>query len=253
LDDKYNEAKTQVETTKPIVEAHNSVVTYCQQNGINNDDFASALRFASLLKNDPMKFKEEITPLLEGLGVLTGDKLPADLQKKVDEGTLENDVAKELASLRAQQQFGQNKTKLTEEQRAAQQQQQLVTGIQTAWSEWGNGKAKQFPDFKPKTDASKPDGLWEMVNDKMTALGQALDGEGKPRFPVRNQQEAVALAEAAWKSVTATFNSLKPKPSKGKHLSSNGSGTTSSNSDPMKAKTMEEALRLRFAELGGTE
>src|SRR5882757_9573137 len=184
-----NEIKQQFEQAKPALEAHNSVVSYCQQHDINNDDFAAALELAGLMKSDPMEFKKRMVPIMEGLGVLTGDKLPEDLAKKVEEGVLPADDAKEIAQLRAQIKYGEGKAKLTEEQRQqqvqrqqAEAQKQFVSDVQRSWSDWEASKRKSMPDFKPKTDASKPDGIWELVNDKMTALGQAVNAEGKPRF-----------------------------------------------------------------------
>lgn len=251
-----NEIKQQFEQVKPALEAHNTVVSYCQQHDINNDDFAAALELAGLIKSDPMEFKKRMVPIMEGLGVLTGDKLPEDLVKKVEEGTLSQEDAKELAQLRAQIKYGEGKAKLTEEQRqqAAQRQQeqaqkQFVVEVQRSWTDWEASKRKSMPDFKPKADASRPDGMWEMVNDKMTALGQAVDAEGKPRFPIRSPQDAIQLAEMAFKAVTESVNGFSPKRPATKHLSSNGSKTTSSNTDPLKAKTFEEAVQLRYEQL----
>jgi hypothetical protein len=247
------ELKQTTEQMKPLVEAHNTVVDYCRKNGLNNEDFAAALELAALLKSDPVKFKERITPILEGAGVLAGDKIPSDLAKEVEEGTLAVERAKEIAQLRAQREFGTQRQKVTAEQQQAQKQQQFVQDIQTSWANWDASKRKLTPDFKPKSDPSKPDGLWEMVNDKMTAMGQAVDGQGRTRFPINSPQDAVNLAEAAYKAVLESVKVFNPRKPTTKRLSSNGSTTSSSNTDPLKAKTMEEAIRLKAGQLGVVE
>jgi len=247
------ELKQTVEQSKSQVEAHNSVVEYCRKNGLNNNDFAAALELAALLKSDPIKFKEKITPILEGVGVLAGDKLPTDLANEVEEGTLSKERAKEIAQLRAQREFGTQRQRLTAEQQQAQQQERFVQDVQKSWADWDAAKRKLTPDFKPKSGPEKPDGLWEMVNDKMTAMGQQVDSQGRSRFPINSPQDAVNLAEAAFKAVTESVKTFNPRKATRKRLSSNGSVTSSSNTDPMKAKTMEEAILLRATQLGVSE
>jgi hypothetical protein len=245
------ELKAKVASYEPAIEAHQSVVQFCQQNGLTSDDFTQALQMAALLKQDPAKFAEAIEPMLEGIGVYRGDKLPEDLQKKVDEGTMELVDAKEMASLRAQKQFGESKVKLTQQQVAQREAAQLQQQTAKAMSDWRSGKQKEYPDFKRKADG-KPDGFFEQVDDKISALMQQQNADGSWKYPIRGPQDAVNLMETAFKMVSETIKGYKPRKAPSKHLSSNGSATTSSNKDPLKAKTMEDAIRLKFEELGGT-
>lgn len=236
---------------EPALQAHQSVVEYCRTNGLDQNDFAQALQLAALLKKDPAEFGKAIEPILEGIGVYRGDKLPADLKKKVDEGTMELADAKEFASLRAKVQFGETKVKLTQEQIAQQKADEVRKQTASAMNEWRVGKQKEYPDFKRKADG-KPDGFFEQVDDKISALMQQQNADGSWKYPISGPQDAVNLMEAAFKMVSETIKGYKPKRAPSKHLSSNGSATTSSNKDPLKAKTMEDAIRLKFEELGGS-
>jgi hypothetical protein len=243
------ELKQKVAEYEPAIEAHQSVVQFCQQNGLSNDDFAQALQLAALLKKDPSEFGKRMEQVLEGIGVYRGDKLPQDLQKKVDEGTMELVDAKEMASLRAQRQFGEQKVKLTQEQVAQQQAENMRKQTAQAMSDWRTSKQKEFPDFKQKANG-KPDGFYEQVDDKISALMQQVNADGSWKFPIRTPNDAVNLMENAFKMVEEAIKGYRPRKSPSKHLSSNGSSTTSSNKDPLKAKTMEEALKLHAENLG---
>lgn len=243
------ELKQKVTEYEPVIQAHTSVVTFCQQNGLTDEDFAQALQMAALLKKDPAEFGKQMEQVLEGVGIYRGDKLPEDLKKEVEEGTLSQERAKELAALRAQRQYGEQRVKLTQEQVAQREAENLRKQTAQAMSDWRADKQKEFPDFKQKVKG-KPDGFYEQVDDKISALMQQTNADGSWKFPIRTPQDAVNLMEHAFKQVEEAIKGYRPRKAPSKHLSSNGSGTTSSNKDPLKAKSMEEAIALKAAELG---
>lgn len=238
-----NEVRQQLTDLQPKAEMHERLIQYCQENNISNDDYAQALEIAALLKNDPTQAWARLKPIVEGLGVLSGDTLPADLAKDVEEGALTQERAKEIAQLRAQAQFREKSQKVSAEQQARKQQQDFVQSVHKAWTSWDASKRKANPDFKPGGN-----GLWELVNDRLTAMGSALGPDGKPLHPIRSPQDAVKLAEEAYNFVMKTAKKFTPVAGARRALSSNGSGKQSTNGS--EDLSFEATLKQRAKELG---
>lgn len=239
-----NEVREQMRDIQPKAELHDRLVKFCQDNQLTDDDYVQAMEIAALLKNDPQQAWEKLKPIVEGLGVLSGDKLPDDLAKDVEEGALTMERAKEIATLRAQTKFREKSQQVSEKQRADRQKAAFVQSIHTAWASWDANKRKLDPDFKPGGN-----GLWELVNDRMAALGAALGPNGQPVHPIRSPEDAIKLAEEAYKFVMKTAKKITPLPGARRALSSNGSGKATTKA-PVDAATFEEAIKQRAQELG---
>jgi hypothetical protein len=239
-----NEIKKTIEQLEPMAESHKKVLEFCQNNDISNDDFVQAMEFTALMKRDPQAFWEKFKPVVEGLGVLSGDKLPEDLAKDVEDGVMPMERAKELAQLRAQRLHQGKVSELTQKQAVERQQQAFIQSVHQAWSEWDASKRKTTPDFKPGGN-----GLWELVNDRMTALATATGPNGQPVRPIRSPADAVKLAEEAYSFVMGTAKKIVPLAGARRALSSAGSSTrqTPSAED---APTFEEAMQTKARELG---
>ena len=253
-----NDKVNEVARLAPLAKRQEVLDGYRQQNNISDNDFVEAMELAALLKSNPEEFAKKITPILEGIGVMTGNKLPADLQEQateVDENVASGALSKEsgeriknsireTAKLRAQLKFDGERGKHAAKQTAETQQRQFVDSIQSAWTGWAQTVTKKDPSFKPKTNGS-PDGPWEFVNDKITAMASQTNQDGSPVHPIRSAADAVKLAELAYKSVSESFKGFRTRPTIRKApLQSNGSQLTSGDKDPLKASTLEEAMAI---------
>lgn len=252
FEEKVREVEDKDERIKqltPAAEGHKVIMDYLETNGHTQDEFVEAMQLMTLMKTDPVEFGKRMQTVLEGVGVLSGDKLPEDLAKKVADGVIDADSAKEIAQLRARTQLGQRRQELTAKQQQQKQQTEFARTIQTAWGDWATQMGSKYPDFKPKRNGGN-DGIFEMVNDKMTSLGTQVNADGSPKYPIRSAADAVAIANEAFKSVYLAVKGVMPKPVNRKApLGSNGSSSSTVNKDPMKAKTLEEAMQIRHGQL----
>lgn len=243
---KRNEVQQEFDRVAPLAKAQETLLQFCQTNALSNQDFVQAMEFAALLKNNPTQFMEKFKPILEGLGVLAGDKLPEDLQKDVEDNVMPLARAKELAQLRAQRSYQGNVQALTAKQKEQQAQAQFTQSISDAWTGWDATKQKSDPDFKPGSKS----GMWELVNDRMTSLAQAVGANGQPIHPIRSPQDAIALAELAYKFVKEHFTHIRGGRNGTRKVLSSGSSSQTTKTDPEDESTFEAAMLSKAREKG---
>jgi hypothetical protein len=210
---------------KPSVDAHESVVEYCRQNGVTPEKFQKAVQLAALLENDPEQARKELEPIWNQLQGVMGEVLPTDLAEEVEAGTLSEERAKELAKLRNQQVLSTRKQQQQQQVTQATMQQRLVQDLTTAVSSWENTVKTKNPDFQPKVDKAAPDGVYEWWLVKYESL---LRTKG-----VQGPQDAVTLAEEAFKQVNSSVAKFAPAQKSQRALSSTRSATnTQTNKNP---------------------
>jgi len=244
---KYKETNEELEKFKPIVESHNKILEYCNQWGIDQDQFGKLLHVQRLINTDPQEALKLINPIVEQLQGFVGDKLPPDLQKKVDGGSINLEDARELARLRAQSQFGTNRFQQYQQAQIQRQHQQQQSEMANAATSWTDAKVKSDPDFKPKKSEAELDGKYEMVYDKFQSLAGQRDQQGNLVNPINSPTQAVALLERAYQSVSKSLAPFTKKPATKKPLTHNGSGTHNASRNFEEAKTMKEAIQMAVA------
>lgn len=246
-----NEVKEQVKTLEPKAQWCDDVHNFMRQNQVTLEQYQSAVKFAALCNIDPEAALKEIKPLVEKLEGFTGNKLPVDLQEKVDSGKMELADAKEFASLRSKLEFGSKKFEHERKSLEQQERERTTNEMANAARSWQDAKQKTDPDYKPKTKPSDEDGKFEEVRDKYIALlnRTELDANGNVIYsnPVRTSADMTSLMEKAYQAVNGFVKkSAGQKPLTRKTLSSNGSSTINGSriTDPAKAKTMQEAMQI---------
>ncbi len=241
---RVKELDRQVQEVAPALQAYDRINNFCVENAITSEQFEKALRLQALLNSDPEKALQELGPIVNSLQGFVGDKLPSDLQAKVDEGKMELPDAKEMARLRARQQFGEQKTKHDqsrfEAERSRENQRQMMQSLQT----WESSKRGSDPDYKPKAGDKMDDGKFELTKDKYLSLLNQIDARGQFVNPVRTPQDIVALMEKAYTWASGMTKRMGIKPATRKTLTSNGSSTNSNKRTIETAKTMAEAMRI---------
>lgn len=200
-----DEARGEIEALKPKAETVDALNSFCQQNDISEEDFQSALRLAALSKKDVKAFRDELNTMLESIDTSMGTRLPADLQKKVDDGVIDEETAKEVAKSRMAQRAAEANAKRTAEQSSRASGQAIASTL----DRWETDQKKLDPSYDVRREA---------FMDRM----QALWAQRQPRTP----QEAVALAEEANKTIKARYAKTRPKPQTRKVLRSTGSSTS---------------------------
>jgi len=199
-----NDYKTKYEADAPMADTAKALTNFCQSNRITQQDLQGALELLALSKTDVKAFRAKMDEMLTGMDIAMGSKLPADLQKDVDDGVIPESRAKELALARMRLEQAEHQRQEAT-QRGAQAQHNAVT---QALTDWENAQMKQYPEWGKYA---------ESIQDRF----QRLCMEQYPRTP----QEAIRLAEQALQTVKSRFKSFIPKPPVRKVLKSTGSST----------------------------
>jgi hypothetical protein len=222
-----NTYRQELDAVKPLAERAKVLDNYLTANSIQPQEFQSALEYLRLLKTDPAKAYEMLKPTYEQLSEYTGEKLPQDLEARVAAGTIEPELARELATMRSKEKFNS----VRQQQQGASIAQQEQHAIQGSIDSWAQAKMAADPDLRPKA-AGAVDGKWELVDMKLRSMRQAT--------PPRNPQEAVALVEKAYAEVNQFFGSVKPqrtvrKPLQSQQSSQNASAVVKTGADVVRA------------------
>jgi hypothetical protein len=213
--------KAEVESLKPAAQRAKAIDDYCQKYGISGDEFNSAVEIAALLHVDPAKALTTLRSYVEILELTLGNKLPADLQKEVDEGAISEARAKELASLRVKSQ-GLEYTGKKSEQQVAQERQAAITSAINSW------------DSQKRTSDIAYEKKYPLVEKAFIALCSMN--------PPRSPQEAIQLAEKAYSEVNTALGTFVPKPPVRKVLKTNGSAGKSGLDAIKPGTSLREAL-----------
>ena len=153
---------------------------------LSAEETAQGLSIMGLMKSNPQAALEALQPIISSLQQVTGQIIPDDIQQKIEDGYMDEDVGKELARTRAdvQLQRNANQQMLNEqEQMNAQDQINIIAQSVTNWEE---NVRQTDPDFELKQDE---------VDDRVSAL---VRERGRPN----NSEDAVALAQEAYETVT---------------------------------------------------
>jgi len=192
-----NELRQQWEAVVPELEQHRLLTGYLQQHQLAPDDVNTLLGVgAALRRGDYQGFLNGVTPYVMAAQEALGIRISHDLQSQVDEGLIDDATARELT--RTRHRAAQAEARLQDANQVATvtQQQQQVDQIRSAVDTWEGGIQQRDPDYAQKSGAVR-------------RYAQGLMQErGNPR----NQQEAVALVQAAYDEVNAAFRRAQPAP-----------------------------------------
>jgi hypothetical protein len=210
------EHEAKVKEYEPLVQAHKSIVEYCQTNQITEEQFQQGMEMLKLVNTDPIAARKALEPVWNQLNGLTGETLPDDLAKEVEEGLISAKNAKELARLRGQTHIQSAKAQVSSQSFAKQKQAMFEKELSSSIGSWTVGKQSMDPEFKQKSGADAPDGKFEYVTDRFYKLMTVN--------PPKTTADAIRLVEQAYNDVAKTFAAFKPRV----QLSSKGVSSTKS-------------------------
>lgn len=242
VNEKYRKAEADLKEVEPLVKHHRDIVQYCTQHQISQKQFSEGLEVMALINSNPKEALTRLNKLVEDLQGFTGDRLPEDLQAKVDGGKIELADAREIAAARAQVRYGERSLAQHKAMQAQEQANRMQQQLLTAANAWVESK-KADPDFKPKAKPDMPDGKWERVYDKFSAMLSQVDANGRPVNPVETPQQLTALMEKCYQAVQLGYGSANGKAATRKTLSHNGSSKGQQRTIES-AKSMREAIEI---------
>lgn len=200
--EKVTQLSAQVEQATVEAGYYRKFVGYLDENNLSQDDANNLFYIGALMRNDPVKALEVITPYYQTLLEMTGNVLPPDLQQQVKQGYITKEAALELSRHRA---TGQTTKVIQSERESRQQQQEVdrqqknVASMQTAIADWEKQWSSSDPDYAKKKDR---------VLDRVELLLVRAQKNGT--LP-KTVDEAVKLANQAKNEIEADFKKMVPQ------------------------------------------
>jgi hypothetical protein len=162
----------------------------------------AAIKQATAFGGDPNIALEVLLPIVSQLQALSGNSMPPDLQKKIDEGYIDDETAKEIAQLRAnnyrtkqQATAATARVESVNTQTQQIQQQQLVQNMVSEVTKWESNWKSSDPDYARKQP---------LVEAKVALLQSR---HGTPQ----NVEQALYLANFAKDEVEKELKGLVPR------------------------------------------
>lgn len=185
----------------PNAEQWGKLNSFLDSNGLSNDEAADLLIIGALLKTDPAKAWEKMKPHVEAIQAFLGQgPLPEDLQKDLDDGTITQERAQELASLRNRQAFDSRRTRETEEQRVEREAQEAHTRTMR--------EVNDATVSRERAVAEKDPDYWTVKAPLMEGeMARLLSARGVPK----SKEDAIKLFDEALSNVDTHLKGLRDR------------------------------------------
>jgi len=193
-----NDARRETEALRTDAGNYQQVREFMTQSRLEDREVAELFQLGADLKSgDPARlqqFVQRVMPTLQAVMEAVGQSVPSDLASKVEAGDMTEDAAKELARYRYEAQTAREQATRANEANATRVTQGQQAEIMSAVETWQSSTRTRDPDFDIKADAMK-------------RAAQAMVAErGLPR----TSQEALSMAQEAYREVNQWFKSARP-------------------------------------------
>ena len=243
LDDRSRQAE-RIKDLEPVAEQMDSLQNFMREKNLTAQNVSEYMVLGGLALSDDIEDnRTALNKINEYKALLEqrlGEVVPDDLQKKVDDGLLDEESAREVSLSRANSQratsIAQRAEETVETNRGEMKQKDVDAAavvINTAISDWQRQKVATDPDFERKSP---------FLQDKIRAKVAEAGGR------VLDREQALSIAEKAYEEVGEQVKMFSPvkAPEAKKVLSSNG-GQGNMTSAP---KTPLEAAQQSLANMG---
>lgn len=217
---------SQVGDLSPKAQQFDQLTGFIERNNLSREDVNVGFEVMGLMKADPVKALEKLTPIVQQLQQLVGDVLPAELQERVRLGYISEADARSLNRSQRGEALAREQVRQTEqrttEQRETERVQGVVRDVSSTISEWEKGKSSSDPD-------------WHL---KQGRIDQLVRLEVYEKGYPKTAKDAVTMVGRIYDEVTKEVRRLVPKPS----AVTAATGTTSTQTAAA-PKTMLEAIQ----------
>lgn len=178
------------------VERYRPIVQEVEQSGINQEDFKVLLALGSALqRGDAETFLAGVMPYVELMQEFAGQKLPEDLQQKVDDGYTTPEIAAELARARHAAQLERSRAEAVQNRVAEQDRQAQLRAVLDQVRQYEDSIRTRDPDYAKKRD---------VIERETERLVRA---HGLPTTP----EEGLKIAKAAYEFANNVFSKAVPR------------------------------------------
>lgn len=204
--DRFQEVVAQKNNFKEKAERWDQVEQFMSTNQLSAEEVAQGFEVMSLLKNDPAKAHATLKGIMESLADQVGESMPADLARQVDDGTMDEAAARELAKARAGERLAREQLERVQRQQAMQTEQARQIQMVQAVNDWESALSKSDPDFSEKLP---------LIRAKL----QELVMGGMPQ----DVATAKTYAEKAYEYANGVLTRIRPRPTPAKPTSDQSS------------------------------
>lgn len=204
LQAKYRDASERLERAEVDAGFKVQFENFLQSNRMTQEEANTLFDIGALMKSNPNKALEMLTPYYNQLLEVTGHILPVDLKQQIEQGYITEHNALELSRQRA---LNRNHQVMTEQQEADQRQQEVVNqqklngDIQIALARLENGWQTSDPDYAMKStrvqervklmwyEASRTNAMPRSVEDaiaKVNKVKQEVEKEFRQFMPKKS-------------------------------------------------------------------
>lgn len=205
LDDRQRLTE-RVTTLEPAAEQMETLQTFMQERQLTPQNVSELLVVGGLaMSTDPKDLRSALTRIEQFATQIKsqlGDVLPEDLQKKVEDGLLDAETAKEVALSRVETQHAKNKAekadttvKTVADDAQTERNELAAEVVKTTISDWQRQKFSSDPDYPRKAELLQKEIRLRVIAEG----GQVLD-----------KTKALKIAEEAYTEVNRLFKSLTP-------------------------------------------
>jgi len=199
LQAKYRDTSERLVKAEEDAGHYKKFVEFLDTNGIDQDEANNLFNIGALMKNDPFKALEAITPYYKNLLEITGNILSPDLAQQVAQGYMTQAAAVEVSRARAQGKITPVIQQHTQQRQEVRQQQDNVAQMQNSIASWEQKWSTSDPDYSVKKDR---------VLDRLElTLARAARSGTLPK----TAEQAVALANKVKMEVEAELRQTRQK------------------------------------------
>lgn len=206
LDDRQR-LEDRVQVLEPAADQMNTLQEFMQERQLTPQNVSELMVVGGLaMSQDPKDLRAALVrteQFADQIRLQLGERLPEDLQKKVDDGLLDADTAKDVALERVDHQRATNKAKQSEEtvqtvktEAESATEKAAATLVHSTISEWQQQKFKSDPDYPLKAELLQKEIKLRVAE----AGGKVLD-----------KAKALTIANEAYVEVNRLFKALAPK------------------------------------------
>lgn len=189
-----NTYRSKVAELEPDATQYRQIHAFMERSQLTPEEVAEGLILMAEMKSgDPSKAYAALSKKLEALALASGEKLPDELEERVQQGYVDRETAQQM--YRDQQRLAREAaTSRSElERRTQAEAASSAQAVQAAVASWEAQTRTSDPDYAIKAD---------LVKDRLRAR---IAANGVPRTP----EAAVELAKAAYQEVSEKLNKVR--------------------------------------------
>lgn len=182
-----HEFRKMAQSNEADAKQYREIQTFMNVNDLSPEEVAKALDvLAKAKKGDPAEAYKLMQARMDELALASGQKLPTDLEDRIEQGYIDRETAQELHQHRVKAERQAQIATSQLERRSQQDAQQQTVAMAQAVQTWEQSTKAADPDFELKV---------ELVKDRVRA---AIATNGMPK----TADEALKLSKDAYESVT---------------------------------------------------